>query len=342
MNNKFFIANASIGLLLVAFLAGFSVTLRAAEAPEKPIITSIRVEGTNVAVVARVPAGFKLVMLECRSKLHAGTWQPGALARLAGAGGEVTFRLPRSRQLEVLRVRADAQESLPSGFYTGTNSFLGEPSSGGAVLTGAGPTALDGGPGTRDVSGGGETREVVESDIWKIHDDTLYFFNQSRGLQVIDISNPDTAVIRGILALPAVGEQMYLLDENNVVLLARRGCYDEQPGEESQVLIVGVTNGVPTITARLPVSGWIAESRLVGAALYVASQTSRPINGTGGTTWEWGTMVTSFDLAQPTAPVVRDRQWVSGYGNVVTATDRFLFVATQDSANWWQATVHVL
>src|SRR6266478_8066509 len=34
-------------------------------------------------------------------------------------------------------------------------------------------------------------RTVTESDIWKIRGHTLYFFNQLRGLQIIDITNPD-------------------------------------------------------------------------------------------------------------------------------------------------------
>ena len=35
---------------------------------------------------------------------------------------------------------------------------------------------------------------------------------------------------------------------------------------------------------------------MVGTALYVASQTYRAVSGTTNTTWEWGTMVTSFRL----------------------------------------------
>ena len=47
-----------------------------------------------------------------------------------------------------------------------------------------------------------DTRSVVESDIWKIDGDTMYFFNQNRGLQVIDVSNPDLPVLTGTYDLP--------------------------------------------------------------------------------------------------------------------------------------------
>src|SRR5438477_266297 len=119
------------------------------------------------------------------------------------------------------------------------------------------------------------SRDVVESDIWQIRGDTLYFFNQYRGLQIIDISNPDQAAVKGTLPLPATGDQMYLLGSDHVVLLARDGCGWSQEGPESQVLVVDVKNNAPQIVATLPVKGYIQESRLVGSALYIAAQTYR-------------------------------------------------------------------
>ena len=93
-----------------------------------------------------------------------------------------------------------------------------------------------------------QARAVVESDIWKISGDTLYFFNQYRGLQVIDISQPDAPAIRGALAITAAGEQMYLLDDTHVVLLARDAC-NPADGAESQALVVEIKDANPTIIA---------------------------------------------------------------------------------------------
>ena len=81
---------------------------------------------------------------------------------------------------------------------------------------------------------------------------------------------------------------------------------------------------------------------MVGTALYVASQTYRAVSGTTNTTWEWGTMVTSFDLVDTETPVKRNTLWYAGYGNVVTATDTYLFVVTQDPANWWQSLIRII
>ncbi|HEY5913458.1 MAG TPA: beta-propeller domain-containing protein [Verrucomicrobiae bacterium] len=298
-----------------------------------PAITSVRTEGTNLVVTASVPAGVQRLTLETSDRAGRRSWAPRAVMRGDAQPGVVTFRLPMSRPMELIRIRADATEPLPAAFFQGTNAFSSPTDAGSrqVVDAGAGPTA--GGAWS-----GGPTREVVESDIWQLRGNTLYFFNQYRGLQIIDISNPDGAFTRGNLELPAAGDQMYLLGTNHVVLLARDGCSYDQ----SQVLVVEDTNGPPQVIARLPVSGTITESRLVGTALYVASQTSRPVSGTTNAVWEWGTLVSAFDLANAAKPIARNTLWFSGYGNVVSATDTYLFVITQAPNSWWQSIVNLV
>jgi hypothetical protein len=107
--------------------------------------------------------------------------------------------------------------------------------------------------------------------------------------------------------------------------------------------VIAVDNGdTPTISARLPVPGYIQESRLVGTALYVASTSYRSTANSGGTVWESGTLVSGFDLSNPEAPVARETLWLGGYGSVIAATDRLLMVATQDPTNYWQSIVRTI
>ena len=306
---------------------------------DRTLITSIRPQGSNVVVVVHVPAGIQRVTLESRSRLDGGAWVPAAVTQTDGLGGTVTFQLAATQKTELLRVRADSQPPLPTAFYTGARSFDGPTSSAAAPPGLLNPGDVNG-VGTALTPGGGDARAVVESDIWKLNGDTLYFFNQYRGLQVLDISNPDAAVIRGTLELPAAGEQMYLADSNHVVLLAANGC--AYYGDGSQVILVGVSNGTPKVVTNLPLVGSIQESRMVGTALYVASQTYRPVVGDPKGSWEWGTLVSGFDLANPEQPISQNTLWFPGYGNVVAATDTYLFVVTQDSANWWQSIVRVI
>jgi hypothetical protein len=138
---------------------------------------------------------------------------------------------------------------------------------------------------------------------------------------------------------------MYLLPSNHVVLLTQTSCGGYLPdpanSDGSQVLIVAVRNGVPSVLTSLTVPGTITESRMVGAALYVASQLIRPMSGSNDA-WEWGTQITSFDLADPAAPVTRSTLWYAGYNNVVHATDTYFFAVTQDPLTWQRSIVNVI
>ncbi|MBI1842564.1 MAG: beta-propeller domain-containing protein [Verrucomicrobia bacterium] len=314
-------------------LLGFLLSVPAL-AQERPEITSIRIDGGEAVIVARVPAGVRKVVLESRTRVHAGAWIPQALQRMDGKGGEWTVRLPRSARLEVLRIRAEAAETFPSSFYQGTNEFTGAPGSAIQNLT----------PGANDTAGNtppAAGRTVVESDIWKIADDTLYFFNQYRGLQIIDLSKPDSPRLRATLNLPAAGEQMYVT--GGFALLMARDCGSSSGG--STVHVVDTTGDSPKEVQRLAVEGYTQESRLVGSALYVASETYRrsdPADPKANPTWEWGTVVTSFDFTHPAEPVAQSSLWFAGWGNVISATDRFLFVCVRDPVNAWRSTAHII
>ncbi len=216
--------------------------MRAQTTPE---IIRVQLEKTNILVTVRVPSGLRKVTLESRTRFSTGTWAPQRVARLDGSGGEWTFVLPRTVDLELLRVRADATEPFPASFYQGTNEFIGPPTSGGGRGEFFG--AIDALP--EDATGNGGDRAVVESDIWKIRGDNLYFFNQYRGLQVIDISQPDAPKLRGALSLPATGEQLYLM--NDFAILLTRDC-NMSPGK-STVLIVDTTAQPIQIVGRVEV-----------------------------------------------------------------------------------------
>jgi len=69
---------------------------------------------------------------------------------------------------------------------------------------------------------------------------------------------------------------MYLLDSQHVVLLARNSCGGDS---QHQVMVVDVSGSAPQTVAVVPVQGWVQESRLVGSALYVASEDYRAVPG---------------------------------------------------------------
>ncbi|MDC0307461.1 beta-propeller domain-containing protein [bacterium] len=312
----------------------------------RPEIISIQLEVSEVVVTVRVPRGVTKVTLEGRSRLGMGNWAPRAVERVDGSGGLLVIRIAYTKANEILRVRGDDKDELPAAFYKGTTDFNGQKDEGGdglAPAPGRG-NELDSVAESTDANkdDGGEQRDVVESDIWSIHNNTLYFFNTLRGLQVIDLKDKGNPVVRGVLPMPAAGEQMYTLGDNHVILLVRDGCNWWGNDAESQAIIVNVAGNTPVIEASVPVKGYIRESRLVGTALYIASQTYitkkavNPETGDTYTRWEHGTQVSAFDLKTPAKPVARETVFYSGYNNDIYATDKFLFVSTSIPNNYYK------
>ncbi|MDB6038134.1 MAG: hypothetical protein JWM99_1975 [Verrucomicrobiales bacterium] len=293
----------------------------------QPAITGVQIQGSNLVVHATVPPGVIKLTLQGRSRVDGSAWSPRAVLRLDGKADEVQFEVNRTAEVEILRLQASYSD-LPATFFKGTNSFAAGADAGnrGVVL---GPT--DAGAGSADM-----VREVVESDIWQLDGDRLYFFNQYRGLQVMDVSDATAPRILGQVSLAASGEQMYVIGGHHAVLLARDGCNSSS----NHVVIVDVRSSIPTIVQSLPVAGWIQESRLVGNALYVASQNYFP-SSTNASVWESGTVVSSFDLADPAHPVTQKTLWFpAAYSTTVQATDKFLFVIT--SENWNESAVQII
>lgn len=295
-----------------------------------PRITSVERRGAALVVRASAPEGTVRVVLEsCRTGDLRG-WIPRAVRRTEGGAGDVVFEIGRDGGMEYFRVRADAVDPLPAAFYTDRTNAPAEAVAG-DLLTRNGEL-----PPTVDAGAGGEAagRSVVESDIWVVRDQTLFFFNQYRGLQTIDVSNPDAPRLVSTFPLPGAGERMYLADARHAVLLAHDPCRQWGTDAESAVFVVDVEANPPVERARLPMKGRLVESRMVGSALYVATESWEP-DPSGSGAWRSGTHVSSFDLADPAKPITRPTLWFPGSGNVVTATDRFLFVAITDYSQTW-------
>lgn len=332
---------ALLGCLLVLLPS------RSLAGASEPVITGIRPSGTNLLVTVRLPDGCKRLTLESRPRMGNGAWIPRKDHWPEPGVEEVTLTVPIQAEIELLRAKGEtAQElPLPAGFYGGKRDFAAVVSTTTSTATPGGPLdattgfgSTPGIPNTEVRGESGDSRAVVESDIWQIDGQTIFYFNSSRGLQVIDVATVDHPVLRGTLSFPAQGEQMYLLPGGTpadrwLALLTASAC-DSQGGE---VILVHVQDGVPQLGPRLPFTGSLRESRLVGTALYLAtyrwSQTVPSTNDpTGASLWRAETGIFSFDLANPAAPVARTERVIPASPDAIQATDRLLFVATSGPA----------
>ncbi|HAB16226.1 MAG TPA: beta-propeller domain-containing protein [Verrucomicrobiota bacterium] len=340
-------------LLSILFAGALLAPVRAAElAANAAAIRSVRAVGNQLVVTVEVPTGKRRLTLESRSRLARGAWTPREVRwSQATEAGELTFTLPLIDGMEMLRVRDEneAEMVLPAEFFSGPKDFapLRQSESGalqiplgpGGVVTFDGATPSGVFPLATETA---TSRTVVESDIWKLDGRTLYFFNQQRGLQVIDLTDADHPTVTGTLPLAVAGEQMYRLpavtNDGSVwlALLAQQGCN----GYASEVLLVNVKAGRPALASRLPVRGQIKETRLVGNALYLATYDwfqPQPREGRDpdgnvisgeSLAWESRSIVSAFDLADPAHPVVQPTVELAVSPDAIAATDKFLFLAT--------------
>jgi alpha-tubulin suppressor-like RCC1 family protein len=347
------------GLILACALFGQWPSVMAATLP--PRILQIYSEDDALVVVADVPEGVRRVVLESCRRGDLKAWLPRLVQRPAQPG-TLTFRLAlaAAEGMEMFRVRADDEETLPPEFFTGPTRFPGS-LQGSSHYSALPPGVIDvrapddavifrptGMPPLEVAAESNTPRSVVEADIWKISGDTLYLFNQFRGLQIIDLADSAEPELKATLAYPASGEDLYLHGPDHVLLLARSRPCDagQSPSQESAAIVIDVSAEAPLEVARVPLPGRILESRLVGSALYVATETWQP--GAPGSeadgAWENGTILTGIDLSAPESPAVKPSLWLPGSGNVVSATERFLMVATIDTAqhSWWDSELHLV
>ncbi|HYF34328.1 MAG TPA: beta-propeller domain-containing protein [Prosthecobacter sp.] len=172
---------------------------------------------------------------------------------------------------------------------------------------------------------------AVESDIWQMAGNRLFFFNQFRGLQVVDMSHPEAPVRTGGVRLAARGDQMYVLDEagTSVVLI---GKSQEQAtmGKPALFFLRVTAGGVPELLQEIPLEKNVIDSRLIGKKLYLLLRENSLMAAPQimlDPQFIKEASLETFDVTNPSAPV-----WLSKLdledGSALQATGRYLLIGT--------------
>jgi hypothetical protein len=262
----------------------------------------------NHAALVPVLEGVRRVRVSYLDKKK--QWQIYSMAHLAGDEGQIKLRLPDGVSLAGIRVDFSFTDPFPYEVYAGSSDFVtevdGTLSSFNTVDDRAGAAE------TQGDANAGAPPAVQESDLWKWQGKTLYFYNQLRGLQVFDFSDPANPERIDSIRMPALGEDMYLHpDGEHLILLAKRWTWGSSTVGSEAVVIRHSDDGL-AITNRIPLPGnSVVESRMVGSHLYVAMQNSRRIEEMGEddqlvVQWETGLTVEHTDLTDPANPVTSE------------------------------------
>ena len=260
----------------------------------------MEVAGANVSV--RIPAGAASCLLEVKQP-NSKRWFRWKTLLPAGNPTLSTVSIPKSLQKAEWRATANVSakkaalfaktHKFPDAFYQGAAKPARTPAAGHApgfvasaprnarfsegLSTGPVSVTLSNSTRVASVNDAGQATEktassqAVEADIWRTQGQTVFFFNQLRGLQVIDLADPSSPRMKASLRLPAVGQDLYVLpsvdpSEALVVLLTRSL---QGSNTDTDVLTVRVSGSTAEIISETQLPGWLVDSRMVGGRLYV-------------------------------------------------------------------------
>jgi hypothetical protein len=155
---------------------------------------------------------------------------------------------------------------------------------------------------------GSAARAILEADIIQLQNGKLYAMSKSGSVSIVDVSTPGQLALLGQTRVQGQPFEMYLRGDvvlamsNTAVSSTGADVYGPTgtvPGASALVLALDVHDPAHiTTAATLSVPGEIADSRVVGNVLYLASYEDATCYMCG---WAPRTLVTSFDVTNPLA-----------------------------------------
>ena len=322
--------------------------LRAPQTSASPKV--VKTEWTEVAMVINadgrsasmaIPANATRLVVERKGRN--GKWSAWLSSWLKSGTTAKTVRLPKSTaadwraRVEVPAQETTAKRKYPAAFYKGARSFDAVAAGGYVDASDAPMRGLNGGvvalasTAVNDSAKSSASSAPVEADIWKTDGTTVYFFNQLRGLQVIDLADPAKPTLISTMRLPAVGQDLYILPESGADLHAILLTRDANDWSSTVVQLVRITGGKPSIVASRKVAGWLTDSRMAGNNLYLATQNWTSANGT----WSEQAILTQVSIDAVAGSLALAAEFnVTGSWPVFSAGAGWMAVATSQAANW--------
>ncbi len=316
------------------FVCLFATLVGSLSAATKTIDVSVSKDRATGRVT--LPQGTYTITLQTRDMR--GQWR--AIETRAAVPGDLVLSLPASNRRAMFRIQATietpSRKKFPTVFYRGRNSFAPSQVTPQNDFNRSLAYASAMSPALDAPAPAGES--PVEADIWKISGSTAYFFNQLRGLQVVDVSDPASPVLKASYRLPASGQDLYLLPSasgyQDVLLVT-----NDQPLNGSAystgLHVIRVEGASTRLLSSTRVAGQPQGSRLAGRRLFLCT-----------TDWSTGyydssTALTEWLVADDTAPALQQTIPLSGWFSTLAAGSDWLAVALTPSGQWGISTAFV-
>lgn len=349
----------ALALVITADGPGICAAVPVQVPANKSVQVAVKRSGQSLSLA--IPSGCTSCLLEVRPK-GSSKWSRWMVLAANGKPTSLSVSLPKAYleadwratgTVNTEKALAFAKKSrFPEAFYQGLRTFGKTPALGyqlTAPVSNAG-VQMDGRVTTMSVASSitanvktvqsdsvapATQEKTVESDIWKTDGNLIYFFNQLRGLQVLDITDPASPKLNATLRMPAVGQDMYLLPapadsaERLVLLLTRDASYTH-----TDIVVVGVSGRVAREVSRTTVNGSLSDSRMVGNRLYTVTTDWSGIftqSGTVESTVLSQVLVSGNGEQQPGASFPLSGQ---SYAAVISAGTGWLAVSTTNWQDW--------
>jgi hypothetical protein len=257
-------------------------------------------------------------------------WQTSHLP--LDSNGTIYFRVPYDIERSKVCFEWSTYDPLPYSFYTGNSNFASrasDPTERNNKLARAFylETSVDETETNDD--------DVQESDIWKILGHKLYFFNQRRGLQILDLKNPLKPEVVARYRLPASGEQMYISESGKYIFLFATRPHQTWP-YVTDLRVLKFESEQVTEVSSLSLPGNYQESRLIGDTLHILSEKwENKSTEWQGWKFNYSTFLTSLELDDPENLTKLNEIMIPGRPQVIQATNDHLALVTRDPVDYY-------
>ena len=272
-------------------------------------------------LVVDLEAGIRQLKVEIFDE-ESREWRVQVMAQLDGEAGTFPFRLNGTFDVSKIRLSTSKQVLFDFSFTSHFKEFGTYRLDKNTVARATGYYALI------EDQAGATSVSVEESDIWRIHGNRLFFFNQLRGLQVIDLTESSSPLISHFLNMPTAGQEMYAPDSDFAILLSNVGF-----GRSSELLGVEIDgDNIETISV-VEIPGQIFDSRMVGDVLYTAAYSYEQVAKAGFDYFVWNDslILSAVDFSDRRNPRKLKELKLPDASAILTATPEYLIVA---SRNW--------
>lgn len=348
MNLFFGFRSSALKKLIHAILIfiACNVSLQAALGPKVQLKSKLSVKQRLISVT--VPEGYSNVSVEMFQKDSG--WK--SIASASAKAGVMKFKLPKyANKVRAVGRKWDkpigSRSKFPAKFYKGKNSFdaVTGPTTAGDVrlMNGKAVPMMASAVGDARISSAGTTQLPEEADIWKIDGTTVYFFNQLRGLQVLDMSNPADPRLTASLRMPELGQDLYVIREadgsRKLVLLTQD--WSPEGGQTTRISLVKFNGTTPEVTHEQKIPGGLSDSRLVGDRLILVTSEWKSVPGSSDGNWTSESRISEWILKPNEAPLADGQTVIVGANPLIAAGADWLAVSVHPQGDWNKSEVSV-